>query len=133
MRDAFSLDPGTVAWFAVDWLGRQLGVMAADDVTPAVVVADVGLGSVKPLADLPTFVAATESGEISGPLGAANLGRFLEAQGIEGLGFSQCAAFVHPPFLGGDSSNTNLELSDIDVYWTVTGQLLAAVADGQED
>jgi len=40
------------------------------------------------------------------------------------LGFGECAGYRTPLFLGGSDDVQNLELSDIDVYWTIVGQLL---------
>lgn len=36
---------------------------------------------------------------------------------------SQCVGFKKPVFLGGDDTVSNLELTDIEVYWDVTVQL----------
>lgn len=39
------------------------------------------------------------------------------------LGFDQCAGYRVPLFLGGDDAVANLGQSDIDVYWSLMGQL----------
>lgn len=41
--------------------------------------------------------------------------------------YNQCVGYKVPPFLGGKAEVSNLELSDLDVYWTVLGQALAEV------
>jgi hypothetical protein len=39
------------------------------------------------------------------------------------LGFNECVGYRTPLFLGGSDDVANLEISDIDVYWTIMGQL----------
>lgn len=40
--------------------------------------------------------------------------------------FEQCVGYVVPLFLGGQDVIGNLELIDLDVYWTLSGQLRVA-------
>jgi len=40
---------------------------------------------------------------------------------------AQCVAYKKPIFLGGDVAIENLAIADLDVYWEVTGQLLAQI------
>ncbi|MCC2313680.1 T6SS immunity protein Tdi1 domain-containing protein [Cellulomonas xiejunii] len=41
-------------------------------------------------------------------------------------GPDECVGFVVPSFLGGDFATTNLEVTDLSVYWEVTAQLVEA-------
>jgi hypothetical protein len=41
--------------------------------------------------------------------------------------FEQCVGYNKPLFLGGSDSVQNLELVDLDVYWTITAQLLSNI------
>ena len=45
------------------------------------------------------------------------------------LAFDQCAGYKVPLFLGGEDSIHNLELSDIEVYWSLMAQLRLATID----
>jgi hypothetical protein len=40
-------------------------------------------------------------------------------------GHTQCVGYRKPLFLGGADKLENLELSDLDVYWHLMGQLIA--------
>jgi hypothetical protein len=40
------------------------------------------------------------------------------------LAYDQCAGYKKPLFLGGVDDVENLEISDIDVYWRIAGQLI---------
>ncbi len=42
----------------------------------------------------------------------------------EALPYGKCVGYRIPLFLGGKDNVSNLEISDMDVYWTVTGTLL---------
>ncbi len=39
-------------------------------------------------------------------------------------GYGQCVGYKKPLFLGGADELINLEMSDIDVYWHLMGQLI---------
>ncbi len=41
--------------------------------------------------------------------------------------YDQCVGYKVPLFLGGIDGVDNLELSDIDVYWSLTGQILSQI------
>lgn len=41
---------------------------------------------------------------------------------------SECIGYKKPLFLGGADEVDNLELTDLDVYWTIMGQLRRQVA-----
>jgi hypothetical protein len=39
--------------------------------------------------------------------------------------YNQCIGYKRPLYLGGIDELENLEVSDLDVYWTISAQLLA--------
>ena len=41
------------------------------------------------------------------------------------LSRNQCVGYRIPLFLGGKDTNENLEIGDVEVYWTICGQLRA--------
>lgn len=47
------------------------------------------------------------------------------AHGGERPQYDQCIGYVRPLYLGGTDDVTNLEVSDLDVYWSLAAQLLA--------
>ncbi len=51
---------------------------------------------------------------------------FFEEARAAGLlvSFDQCAGYRIPLFLGGKDEVENLEVIDLDVYWTIHGQLI---------
>lgn len=49
--------------------------------------------------------------------------------GGESPNLSQCIGYKKPLFLGGVDDLENLELTDMEVYWSISGQLLAKTRD----
>lgn len=43
--------------------------------------------------------------------------------------YDQCVGYKIPLYLGGNDEVTNLEISDFDVYWTLSAQLLTNARD----
>ncbi|CAE6797130.1 hypothetical protein R75461_05007 [Paraburkholderia nemoris] len=41
---------------------------------------------------------------------------------------SQCVGYKRPLFLGGADELHNLELTDLDVYWTLSSQMIAQLS-----
>lgn len=50
--------------------------------------------------------------------------KWLLSQNRTSIGFSQCVGYDHPLFLGGKDEISNQSLIDIDVYTSITSQLL---------
>jgi hypothetical protein len=46
------------------------------------------------------------------------------AAGGKAPNYAQCIGYQKPLFLGGDDEVWNLQLSDLDVYWHVVGELV---------
>lgn len=47
--------------------------------------------------------------------------------------YDQCIGYRVPLFLGGEDGISNLEASDLDVYWSIFGQVLRQVGLGEEE
>ncbi|WP_431278627.1 T6SS immunity protein Tdi1 domain-containing protein [Leifsonia poae] len=48
---------------------------------------------------------------------------------ISPLAFDECVGYEVPLFLGGGDEIDNLQVADMEVYWTLTGQLRVATHD----
>lgn len=124
-------DVAGAAWcFASDWLGRQHALLrTTPDGDPLVIILEVFTGQVLHT-DL-TF------GEYHDGLLAEEPHRALELRlydqwrraGGETPSGSECVELVVPPFLGGEQTPANMGLTDMEVYWDLTGQLLRQVRD----
>lgn len=56
-------------------------------------------------------------------LAASFYQQWLECGGLPPA-VNQCIGYKKPLFLGGTDTVDNLEVSDLDVYWTIAGQLI---------
>jgi hypothetical protein len=123
--DAFPEFQTRAMCFAFDWLGRQFATDSARGVAsdPEVLMFEPGTGQVLeipvPFSDFhdEELVAYTDEALASGFFAA-----WMTTHG-SALGFNECVGYRTPLFLGGSDDVANLEISDIDVYWTIMGQL----------
>ncbi len=109
-----------MACFGFDWLGRQFSLDAGGDAgDPEVVLFEPGTGQAL---EIPVPFSAFHDGELVENADAAlALTSFRAWAGV--LRFDQCAGYGVPLFLGGADEFANLEVIDLDVYWTICGQL----------
>lgn len=117
IRGAFP-DNCNVIPFGYDWLGR---IFAVDGELNAKMY-DVATNDVFIIADIENFFK-TELAEYADDLIAADVyEEWLQSGGAKPTA-DHCIGYKVPLFLGGKDEFDNYELSDIDVYWTITGQL----------
>jgi hypothetical protein len=112
--------------FAYDWLGRQFAVDSGriDGGQPLVLMLEPGTGEVL---EIPMSILAFHEklGGLREPALAASF--FAEwAQSSKGslpLRLTECVGYRVPLFLGGTDTVDNLEVVDLEVYWSLSGQL----------
>lgn len=117
--------------FAFDWLGRQFGFDAAvaeDARFRSVLLVEPGTGEI--LTIPATFDEFHDSTLHEYEDAALASGFFLEWVNECGptlpVSDDYCVGYRVPLFLGGADAVTSLELTDMSVYWGVTGQLWLA-------
>jgi hypothetical protein len=117
---------GRACPFSQDWLGRQFAVDYGrlEDGEPLVLLFEPGTGEVL---EIPfSFTRFHEQLDaLREPALAAS---FFAAwtgtrPGVLPLDARHCAGYKVPLFLGGSDSAENLEIVDLDVYWSVSAQL----------
>jgi len=130
VRDAFPHHEDQLECFGFDWLGRQFAISArhADDPDAEILMFEVGTGEVL---EIPVPFRNFHGGELvdfcDAALAASYFAEWMSDSGPS-VQFNQCAGYRIPLFLGGMDTVDNLELSDIDVYWSLTGHLLAVAS-----
>lgn len=123
---AFSMYSQRIACFGYDWLGRIFALDSArqEDGAPGVVMFEPGFGEVL---EVPCNLQSFHKRELieyrNEALSEDGHGKWLESGG-EAPKQNQCIGYKKPLFLGGKDTFDNLELSDLDVYWTIFGQLI---------
>ena len=113
--------------FGYDWLGRQFVVDSGRraDGQQLVAMLDPGTGQVF---EIPAPFVAFHDEELvdyrNDALASDFFGQWAQANGaLLPLGRDDCVGRRVPLFLGGSDAVDNLEVTDLDVYWTLHAQL----------
>lgn len=127
--DAFPELAGRIECFGADWLGRQFAIdrLRVADGMPQVVMLEPGTGEVL---EIPVNQQAFHDDELAQePDAAAAYSFFIQWVGNGGVkpAYDQCVGYKKPLYLGGSDDLSNLELSDFEVYWGISAQLLAQI------
>ncbi|HEY3148068.1 MAG TPA: hypothetical protein VGJ75_17055 [Dongiaceae bacterium] len=112
--------------FGYDWLGRAFAVDVGrlEQGQPGVLMLEPGTGEALEVpANIQTFHEheLMESGEAALAIDAHK--RWLARGGVEPA-YAECIGYKVPLFLSGVDEFGNMELSDLDVYWHIMGQLI---------
>lgn len=121
-----ALVPG-YAPFGFDWLGRQFLVAGDTSSSAPVVMLEPGTGEAL---QIPVSVWAFHMDELVHEPDAALAASFFSqwlARGGRALRHDEAVGYRVPLFLGGVDELTNLEVVDLDAYWSVASQLIAGV------
>ncbi|RVU35270.1 DUF1851 domain-containing protein [Hwanghaeella grinnelliae] len=126
---AFPEFSNRIMCFGYDWLGRQfaLDLRRGKSSEPSVLMFEPGTGYALDIEV--NFVEFHESEvEIHKDecLAVGFYNEWLNA-GNEPISHDKCAGYIVPLFLSGKDTIENLELSDMEVYWVVLGQVLQQV------
>lgn len=121
---------GRWAPFGFDWLGRQFACRRGTDRDEApVLMFEPGTGEAL---EIPVNVWLFHDQELVDdpePALAVSFFRDWMASGGRPLAHSEVVGYRVPLFLGGQDSIDNLEVSDVDVYWTLMAQLVRKVRE----
>lgn len=125
--EAFPEFAARVRPFGYDWLGRQFAVDfgRVDAGQPQVLLLEPGTGEAL---EIPLTFSAFHDEELIEYADAALAAGFFEDwsaghREVLPLQRNACVGYRVPLFLGGPDTVENLELSDLDVYWSICGQL----------
>lgn len=124
---AFPEYAGRLSVFGFDWLGRQFAVDFGrlDNGEPLVMLLEVGTGEAL---EIPVSFVGFHDEELVDYRNEALASEFFASwssvhSDAVPLKSSECVGYRVPLFLGGRDTVENLEVTDFDVYWTVTGQM----------
>lgn len=122
VENAFPKYKGNILVFGYDWLGRQF---AQNKQTGNILLFEPGTGEVL---SIPADFVAFHDEEIAEYSEDSLASAFFEewygsASGSE-IPHDKCVGYKVPLFLNGEDNITNLEISDMEVYWDLMGQML---------
>lgn len=125
VRAAFPEFAGRLACFGYDWLGRQFATDTArgSGEDPEVLLFEPGTGEAL---EIPVPFSRFHDEELVDYAEEALARSFFDEwrrSGGRTPDLSECIGYRRPLFLGGEDAVPNLEVSDLDVYWAIMGQL----------
>ena len=113
--------------FAFDWLGRQFAVDAARmvDHEPQILLLEPGTGEAL---EIPCGLVDFHNSELVEYRDAALASEFFEAWAETNperlpIPMDSCVGYCVPLFLGGTDTIDNLEMVDLEIYWSICAQL----------
>jgi hypothetical protein len=116
---------GRIICFGYDWAGNgfALDAMRLEHGQPGVILFAPGTGEAL---EVPKNIQSFHDIELvrfgEAALGVGSFDRWLAAGGSEPK-YEQCIGYKVPLFLNGVDKVDNLEVSDLDVYWHIMGQI----------
>lgn len=125
--EAFPGHVGRFSTFAYDWMGRQFALDAqrTENSEPLVLLFDPGFGEAL---EIPTTFLAFHESELIEHGDAALADTVFEEwlrTGHSPPGPTECIGYKVSPLLGGEDQLENNEMSDLEVYWSLSAQVLA--------
>ena len=124
---AFPAFKGKLTCFGVDWLGRIFALDSGRQVSRrfGVTIFEPGSGQALMVpCDIEMFhdIELVDRGDAA--LAETFFDQWIQVGG-GGPSYCQCVGYKRPLFLGGADTVENLELTDLDVYWTISAQLIS--------
>lgn len=124
---AFPDFAGRIQCFGMDWLGRQFATDSArgSKTDPELLLLEPGTGEAL---EIPVVLSRFHDDELVDYADSALAVDFYRdwlAGGGRAPAMDECVGYRTPLFLGGVDETTNLELCDVDLYWTLCAQILA--------
>lgn len=133
VEKAFPEFAGTVVPFGQDWLGRQFALDLERRVKgqPLVVLFEPGAGEALDIpADFSDFHKDILVKRRNDALASDFFAAWAEQNPLAvPLSDHVCVGYRVPLFLGGDDELENLEVTDVEVYWELMGQLRLGTID----
>ncbi|MCD2443706.1 DUF1851 domain-containing protein [Agromyces sp. SYSU K20354] len=116
---------GRIQCFAFDWLGRQFSLDATrgERNDPGVLMFEPGTAEALEVpATFSTFFDEELVDYADAALASEFFSQWLEASGSVPA-FNECAGYRTPLFVGGEDTISNLEITEMDVYWHLIAEL----------
>ena len=128
---AFPEYQGAIVCFGYDWLGRHFALdTRSDEAQWPILLIEPGAGEAM---QIPVSFADFHNVEVVEYAADALAEPFFEewlSSGGASPRAAECIAYKTPLFLGGSDTIENLEVSDMDVYWHLCGQLRQSTTTG---
>lgn len=114
--------------FGFDWMGRQYAVDTTSDHN--LLMFDPSTGEVF---ELPQSIEAFHNSELVNDrdsiLSEDSFNDAINILNVKFLSYESCLGYKVPLFLGGKDDLNNYEVADLEVYWSIQGQIFSQVKD----
>lgn len=124
MEEAYPGLQGKIKPFGHDWLGRIFAVDLREARNGLVLMLEIGTGQAL---EIPCDMEDFLNEEIIFGSDACLAKSFYDewcSLGKDAPALGQCIGYKVPLFLGGVDDTTNLEVSDMEVYWGIFSQMM---------
>ena len=116
---------GNITCFGYDWLGRQFCIISYGEISEIQIFRfDVSTNEAIILSSSFLEFHNTELTKNNEHVLSQNLFKQWINNNKKEIYSNQCAGFIHPPILGGKLGIDNLKNIDLEVYWSILGQIL---------
>lgn len=123
---------GKFELFGYDWMGRCFAVTSLGEDEEKILVFDPSTLEVNDISlTFMEFINKAIPASVNEFFSADAFINWYNANEME-LGYLQCMGNKIPLFLGGADELENMELSDMDVYWSILGQTAAKIRGVEE-
>lgn len=134
ISEAFPEFHERIQCFGYDWLGRQFSLDKERivDGQPQILMFEPGTGEIL---EMPCNFIEFHNNEVVNYHEACLASEFFDdwmSINKTKLTEKECAGYKVLLFLGGDDTAENLELSDMEVYWSICGQLIKSTREFAE-
>jgi hypothetical protein len=125
--NAFPITQGEFVLFGHDWLGNCLGIATDGPSKGNVVIFEIGTAEILSTGcDFQTFLNNEIPNNGNASLSSIFYREWLNKKGTS-VKYGRCIGYKIPLFMGGKDDITNLEDSDMDVYWSIISQVMAQI------
>jgi hypothetical protein len=123
LENIFTEYIGAIYCFSYDWLGRQFAVNlnSVNSKEPIILMFEPGTGEVLEIPGSINTFHEKELIEYTDVVLASNFYEDWKESSQNKLKRSRCIGYKVPLFLGGEDTIENLEETDMEVYWNISG------------
>ncbi len=122
VEESFPRYKGLITVFGYDWLGRQF---AQNNQSGKILLFEPGTGEVlNTEADFIAFHDEEIAEYSDASLASDFFDEWYESENGCDIPHNKCVGYKVPLFLNGEDDLSNLEISDMEVYWGIIGQMI---------
>ena len=121
--EAFPETKGSFKLFGYDWMGNCFGIDTRPGKNEQILLFEIGTGDLLVLSpSLAHFLNEEIPQRHIAALASEYFKEWVE-HAKSAPAYGNCVGYIVPPFLNGDDELANMEMSDMEVYWSIMGQI----------